>query len=772
MRICFWTGLRSMAMGVVILLAAAGARGEEPQRLTVEWLYSDAGKQAAAFASYAWLEDGTILLYDEQVPEAERTIESFDPATGERKRQFDAAAVLAELNQVLEPEEPLEELGWPYSLDRKAGRWAAYLFEGDLFVLELESSKLHRLTETEAEEKAARFSPDGRQLAFVREGDLYVFDLEEKAEKLLLSPSSGVTRLTLDGSKTLLNGTLSWVYWEEIFGRKDLGYWFSPDGGSIAYLQTDEAGVDEMHYVDFKPALPEVKRQRYPKVGSANPRVRVGVVDLESAETRWIDLGVYPYEYLVRVSWLPGGERLAVQTLDRQQTTLDLFLADAATGEVSHLLRETDEGWVNVHDDLHFLEDGKHFLWVSERSGYAHIYLFSMDGELVRQVTRGDWALRSSGGGPFWVRHAVVHVDEAGGWIYFTALEKSSIEKHLYRIRFDGSGMERLTGEDGSHGITMSPDGRFFLDAFSTIARRPSLDLHRAGGERLRTILEPQSDLTRSFGLEPPELLTIAAADGFEFPAQILRPDDFDPARRYPVILYVYGGPSAPSVANGWRSRSYFEHILADAGYVVMRVDNRSATAKSKKLENLIAHNGYGPGELADLLDAVKWLKAEPWADPERVGIWGWSGGGTFTLLAMTGSKEFRAGIAVAAVTDWRYYDTKWAEAIMKRPEDNPEGYEKVTIAKRAKDLHGRLLLVHGTYDDNVHPQNAWRFADGLVDAGILFDMMFYPMRKHGISDDEARVHLYKTMLEFWERNLGAESKNRSEQAPEKIRQR
>jgi dipeptidyl-peptidase-4 len=237
-------------------------------------------------------------------------------------------------------------------------------------------------------------------------------------------------------------------------------------------------------------------------------------------------------------------------------------------------------------------------------------------------------------------------------------------------------------------------------------------------------------------------------------PAELLKPKDFDPAKKYPVILNVYGGPSAPTVANAWRSSILFDQILLDKGFLVLQVDNRSATAISKKLENIILKDGYGTKELNDLLDAVTWLKKQAFVDPARVGIWGWSGGGTFTLLAMTHSQEFKAGIAVAAVTDWRYYDSFWAEAFMKKPQVNAEAYEKTSLVKSAKNLHGRLLLVHGTYDDNVHPQNAWSFIDELVKAGKMFDLMIYPMRKHGISDDPAQIHLFNRMVEFWTTNL------------------
>jgi dipeptidyl-peptidase-4 len=254
--------------------------------------------------------------------------------------------------------------------------------------------------------------------------------------------------------------------------------------------------------------------------------------------------------------------------------------------------------------------------------------------------------------------------------------------------------------------------------------------------------------------MRAPEHFSIRTSDGFEMPAQLLKPAGFQPWRRYPVIMHVYGGPAAPVVADAWPSRNYFDQVLLNHGYLVFRCDNRSATARSKALENGILHDAWGSGELADLLEAIGWLKSQPWVDPDRVGIWGWSGGGSFTLRAMTGSGEFRAGISVAPVTDWDYYDTIWTEAFMKRPQDNPEGYERTSIVRKAPELRGSLLIVHGTHDDNVHPQNTLHFVNELIRAGIQFEMMLYPGRKHGIRDAPARRHLYRKMLAFWQSNL------------------
>ena len=554
--------------------------------------------------------------------------------------------------------------------------------------------------------------------------------------------------MTFDGSETTLNGTVSWVYWEEIFGRQDIGYWWSDDSKALVFLQTDESLVTKMHYVDFKPAEPRLITQRYPKAGTDNPIVKLGVMEISNPRVKWVKLD--PYEYICRVKWHPDNKRFTVQTMNRAQTELNLFFIDRRTGKsLGQVLTETDEGWVNINDDLYFLESGD-FLWQSERDGYAHLYRFDNDGNLVNQVTKGSWALRSSGG-PFWLRQSVVNIDEINRHVYFTALEKSSVERHLYRIQFNGRAMERITKDDGVHKIGFSPNGNYYFDTYSNITTLPTLALYDRNGVQLHVISKPRLELLEGLNIQTPELFTIPTMDGFPMPAQILKPGNFNSNKKYPLIFHIYGGPSAPTVYNRWQGTSlFFDNMLLERGYLVVRFDHRYATAISKKLENRLTLMVSGPTEIVDIVDGVRWLKSQTYVDSNRVGIWGWSGGGSFTLNSMTNTKEFKAGISVAPVTDWHYYDTKWAEFAMKRPQDNPNGYERTSFVKTAKNLHGRLLLVHGTYDDNVHPQNSWHFIDELVKENIMFDMMFYPMRKHGIADDPARIHLFNKMIEFW----------------------
>ena len=678
-------------------------------------------------------------MLDNRRSPAEQTFEKLNPATGERRTIVDAVRALADLKRAVEG---VNALPWPLAFDG-AGKAALYIFKGDVFVLDLKTAHFRRLTSTPAEEASASFSPNGRRVAYVRSNDLYCFDLDTDRE----------TRLTRDGSETLLNGTLSWVYWEEVFGRRDIGYWWAPDSQAIAYLQSDDSAVDLSYFVDFVPFSPRVIRQRYARAGRANPRVRLGITELGHEGTTWIQINDKPFEYIVRARWLPDGSRLSLETMPRLQTELSLYVADRKTGSATRLLTETNPGWVNMTDDLYFFDDGQHFLWPSERDGYMHLYRYRIDGTLENQVTKGKWALASAGGVAFWVRQAIVGVDEKNGWIYFTALEQSSIERHLYRIHPDGSGFTRLSKEAGTHRISMSPDAQYFLDRYSDIRTLPALRLHASDGSVRQTLAAARPELLAPYDVQFPELFTIPADDGFAMPAEIMKPKDFRQDRKYPVVMFIYGGPAAPQVTNAWQGDMLWNQLLLDAGYVVVKVDNRSATGISKELENTVVKH-LGEAETPDLVAAARWVKKQSWADPARVGVWGWSYGGFMTLNVMTRSQEFKAGISVAPVVDWRYYDSKWTEGAMRTPQENPDGYERASLIPLAKQLHGRLLIVFGTYDDNVHPYNELSFIDALIAAQKKFDMMAYPMRKHGIADEAATLHLYSLMLDFWKANL------------------
>ena len=381
----------------------------------MDWIYSPESALITRLPSFNWLDNGKAIVYDTRKPAGERTFELFDPETGKTIPAMNSDKALESLkNQLGENTTPF--LSMPLAFT-PTGDKAVYLLNNDIFLLNMQDSKFVRLTNNRDEEKNIRFSPNGEFLAYVKANDLYTYDIKGGKE----------TRLTFDGSETILNGTLSWVYWEEIFGRTDIAYWWSDDSKAITYFQTDESQVGTIYFSDFEPATPRVIKQRYPKTGEPNPVVKVGIIEIDNPKTKWVDFKDFKYEYLIRVVWLPGSKQVSIQTLNRKQDQVDLFLADRKTGDIKHILKETDPGWVNIHDDLYFLKNGKEFLWASERTGYAHLYRYSIEGNLINPVTKGNWAVASSGGAAYWVRSSMSFVDENEGVVYFTGNEKITL---------------------------------------------------------------------------------------------------------------------------------------------------------------------------------------------------------------------------------------------------------------------------------------------------------------------------------------------------------
>ncbi len=726
---------------LVVLAPLVPAQDSKPP------LNREAASDPTLFQSFSlprvwWLSDESALIFDPSKPVAERQLERLDPGSGKRTPYMDVAKVKAAFAQSFsEDTPPLAPVPNQFTAD---GKRALYMAKGDIFVLDVSAATFTRVTNTPEVEKNVAFSPDGSRLAYVREKNLYSYDLSTKQERAITS----------DGGGTVLNATLSWVYWEEIFGRVDMGYWWSKDSKALAFLRTDESKVPLRQYVDFSPWSPTVTEQRYPKVGEKNPDVKVGIAEVTSGSTVWANIDPASYEYIIRVDWVPDNKRVLVRTMNRLQNKLDFRMVDRATGAASILLTDENEGWINMSDDLFFLKDGKHFIMSSERDGYEHLYRYTMQGKLVNQITKGSWSVRTSGGGAFWVRQAVSGIDEDNGWVYFTALEKSSIERHFYRIRMDGSKMSRLSTAEGTHAITMSPNGKYYFDRHSSVTVPPSLTLVETKSSKKTVLGAPNLGGFAKYDVVYPELLWIPMRDGFQVPASIVRPKNADPAKKYPVIVQVYGGPSAPTVSNAWGFDVVEANAMLHDGYITFKVDNRAATGISKTLENLLHKRTPGEIELNDLVDAVQWLKKQDGIDPDRFGITGWSGGGTNTLLAMTRSKEFKAGIAGGAVTDFRFYDSKWGEALMLTEAENKEGYDRVSLLQYAKDLNGKLMIIHGSHDDNVHIQNIWRFVDELIKADKLFELMVYPMRGHGVGDPAGRKHMQHLTWDFWKRNL------------------
>ncbi|HEV8383865.1 MAG TPA: DPP IV N-terminal domain-containing protein [Candidatus Acidoferrales bacterium] len=723
--------------------AAVPAQPAPRKALTVEriWGPGQPSLSGSLTQGLQWSPDGKLLSYTQrsgQGREAKTDIWVMDVASGERRVLLDSEKI----QSLVPPAAPTGGIGNQATglgrLSPQQYRWSpkddALLFiaQGNLYWFDLKTQAGKRLTSGKEAAEDPKFSPDGKMVSFVRGYDLWLVDIASGKE----------SRLTTDGKEELLNGKLDWVYPEELDIRT--GYWWSPDSTQIAFLQMDEHKVTQYPIVNFLTYTGETEEERYPKAGDANPVVRVGVISMGGGAPRWMDTGSETDMYLPRVNWLPDAKRLLIQRLNRAQNKLELLLTDVSTGKGQVILTEEDKHWINVHDNLYFFADGKRFLWSSERDGFRHLYLYDLSGKLLKQLTSGAWEVSG-----------VTRVDEQKSIVYFTATQKTVLESHLYRVGFDGGAPTRLTKEDGSHSINMSPGVAYYVDTWSTAMTPSRQELFRADGTRALVINENKVAELAEYGLSPVEFLKVRGADGTELNAAMIKPPDFDPSKKYPVLTNLYAGPHAPIVRNAWGGANFLWHqMMAQRGYIIFQVDNRSASAQGHVSE-VIIHRRFGETELADQLAGVAYLKSLPYVDGSRIGIWGWSYGGYMTCYAMLNAPDmYKAGFAGAPVTDWRQYDTIYTERYMSLPKNNAEGYKRSSPVTHAAKLKGKLLIAHGTGDDNVHYANTVQLMDEFIKAGKYPEVFFYPGRGHGISDSTARLHLFRKVTQFFLDNL------------------
>lgn len=716
--------LAAVAAGSAAL--AAPAEPVKPSRIG-DYFAPDAGGRRPSQA--AWSPDGKRLAYLWREPGEGRNegqaeaLWVLDLATGRRE-------VLLDPRKKDDVDFEIGEYAWS-----PEGDALLVVSQDDLYLYRPASRDLKRLTRTESKEEAPSFSPDGRRIAFVREFDLYVLD----------AAAGGETRLTHDGRKNaVLNGTNSWVYWEEIWDRDPQGYWWSPDGSRIAFYRFDEAAVGRYPVVNDSPLYPEVSWQVYPKAGEPNPAVKIGVVDVAKGSTVWLETGD-PEAYLARVDWTPDATAVAVQRLNRDQTRLDLLRCPATGGACAGLLAETWPTWVNLGRDFRFLPDGR-FLWGSERSGWRRLYLYSDEGREIRAVTPEGWAVTSLNA-----------LAGDGAWAVVTGFPTSDLlgplDRKVARVNLAGTGWEILTPEPGWHSAVVSPQTGAWVHSWSDVNTPAQSEVRPAGGGR-RIPLPSAPAVFDAASLPKWEIFTIPGPDGSRLPARMLKPAGFDPSRRYPVLMYHYSGPGSQVVSNAWSSTHGLWHkLMAQRGFAVLSVDNPSSVFFGKAGEDR-DHRRFGPAVLAGQLAGVDYLETLPWVDSSRLGLWGWSGGGANTLYCILNRPGvWKAAVAGAPVTDWKLYDTVWTERYLDRPQDNPEGYRDSSPLTHAGNLADRLLIIHGLADDNVHPQNTVVMSGELIKTGHAFEQAFYPGQKHGLRGASQR-HLYERMTEFFERAL------------------
>ena len=754
--------MKKLSLAIIAAFVFASTVNAQDKLLTIDDIYSpDMSKRVrfgGSLPQIRWAPNGKSLM---QIQNGK--LLRVEPVSGNSTPYFDTmqfvtAAARAGIGARLAQQ--IVDSG-AFTFD---GAEAKILFnhEGDIYLFDVATVATKRLTNTREEEMEADFSPDAKFVSFVRGNNLFVIDTAKGGEKQL-------TRDGKEGDKPIYNGYLDWVYEEELYGRGNKrGYWWSPDSTKIAFLRLDESPVSKFIITNDATQPQVVETMSYPKAGEPNPIVRIGIADVTKNSilpnagripkvgdklpptllrfgdnVKFADLSAYKPEDLLiaRVQWSRDSGVVVFQALNREQTYMDLVGFDIK-GKTEKALQETTPAWVETYDNGIELAD-KTFLWQSARNGWRHIYHIDGRGKVIKQLTNGKWEIRDVHG-----------VDEKNGWVYFSGTKDSHIAVNAYRVSLQGGEPQRLTQGAGTHQVSFNKDFTHFIDVVSDALTPPSMRLMRADGSLERVIAENRVDVLKQYQLSNVEFLKVPTRDGFEMEAMMIKPPNFDPSKKYPVFQFTYSGPHAPSVANRWLgNRGMWFQLLAQKGYIVWVCDNRSASGKGEESVWPIYKRMYEL-ELRDLEDGVNYLKSTGYVDASRIALHGWSYGGSMTSYAMNHSKAWKVGIAGGTGTDWRNYDSIYTERYMMTPQNNPDGYNRTSIVKSAAGLTGKLLLIHGLIDDNVHMQNTTQYIYELQKLGKQFDMMIYPTQRHGITDPRQAHHMYTLMTDYILKNL------------------
>jgi len=720
---------------------ATGNSQKKP--LTLESIFAEGGITGRSPETVKWSPDNTKVSFVQRDNSGEHgELWYVDAATGEKKVLVSESklAMLAPPSNKITDEREKERVTRYHVAEYSWAPDSKHLLfdsQGQLWLYNLENGTAVQFTSAPEKSEDPKFSPDGTHLAYLRKHNLYIRPVSGKGEK----------QLTKDNDENLLDGEVDWVYAEELGVRSN--YFWSPDNKEIVFLQMDENQVPTYPITDWLPTHPKVDMEKYPKAGDTNPSVRLGVVGASGGKVKWISLTKETDIYIPRFGWLRDG-MLWAEVLDRIQDTMELYFVDAHSGSSRKVLTETSpDAWVNVNDDFRVLKSWDRFLWSSWRDGHTHLYVYSFDkqhllaadAKLERQLEQGNYEVLGVEG-----------VDEDSGTVFFTANKDDPRQTKVYGVKLDGSGFHEVMPGEGTHKVTFADNGKALVDNYSSVLTPPSFavcNLERS----CHKFWEPRS--VADYDLTAPRYLEFKADDGATLYGQLLLPPEGRTSAKIPVIVSVYGGPAGQLVRNAWGGTTeLFHEFLARRGFAIFSVDNRGTPNRGRTFSTAIRKE-FGAIELKDQLTALNSLFAQyPQLDKERVAVWGWSYGGSMTLYSMTHSEAFKAGVAVAPVTDWRNYDSIYTERYMGLPKQDAKAYDDSSIPKAAGNMHGALLLVHGTSDDNVHLQNSIQMVDALIKAGKQFRLMFYPNKTHSISGPEARTQLFHMMQEHFEREL------------------
>ncbi len=702
------------------------------KELTLEDIFSSSKFNIKTLKNVTWLRSGKAFLYLQTDTSTKQTdIWKYDIKTGKREIFINAAkldtqgSIFRIENYILSRDD--SKILFTGILPARAIKSG-----GNIFLYDLKTKNFYQLTDTESEQVNIKFSPDGKYVGFVRDNNIFIIDTEKFQE----------TQLTFDGNKHILNGKFDWVY-EEEWSIID-GWSWSEDSKYIAFWQLDENQVPEFPIINYANDPPEIKKIRYPKAGQKNSIVKIGVINIKTKEIKWFDIGSEEDIYIPRIFWIPKSNKLAIFKVNRLQNKLEILEADPITSKTKKLMEENSDTWLDVEQSNYFFLNDGSFIYTSEKDGYNHIYITTFSNKIgSRQITKGEFDVVK-----------ILTIDEKKKIIYFTSTEKSPLERHLYQVYFNGKGFKRVTQESGTHTINISPNFEYYIDTYSNANSIPKVILYSIDGKLIRTIENNDIPAFDEYKLSKKEFFKFRTSDNVELNGWIIKPVDFDPQKKYPVLIYVYGGPGSQTVFDQWDRNNLWYTLLTQKGYIIVSVDGRGTGARGTNFRKIVYKN-LGKWETHDQIEAAKYLANLSYIDKSRIGIWGWSYGGYMALMSiLLGNEIFKTAIAVAPVTDWKYYDTIYTERYMQTPELNPDGYKESSVLSYVDYLRGKLLVIHGTDDDNVHWQNTISLVNALQKNNKQFLTMFYPGKDHSISGGITRLHLYALMTNFILENL------------------
>jgi len=725
--------MRVVASRLVLLMLLARPLAAQGPELSVHSIFGTRGF-ASDLVDLQWMGDGAYTVLDDSA--GQTNLYRVDAVSGTR-------TVLLQGEDLVPSgaRDPIDVEGYQFSKDgtklvifTNSARVWRQRTKGTFFVWDFAARKLLPVSTKPGFQMFAKLSPDGRLIAFARDNNIFVTDLTTGVE----------TALTSDGGENIINGTTDWVYEEEL-DLRDAFRW-SPDGKRIAYWRFDQTAVRPFYMIDADSLYPVLVPVRYPKAGTPNSKVQIGVVELATSRTTWVDLGANADILVAAMDFADSPAEIWLTRLNRNQSRLELLLADARTGASRVIMTDSDSAWVEYAHRPIWFDGGKQFLFESERDGYAHVYLYTRAGALVRRVTTGNWDV------------ATVHgIDAKARVMYFTGTIDGPLTRSLLRIGLDGKGLTRISKEPGTHSVEFDSTRQLYVDLYSRAGVPPVQVLRRADGTAVRTIADNQvlAGKIAALSLTPPEFMKVRVADGTELNAFVIKPRNFDPSKKYPLLMWTYGGPGSQTVLDAWGGAYYlwFQKLARD-GYLVASVDNRGTGGRGAQFKRM-SYLHLGRFESADQIAAARHFGGLPYVDAARIGLWGWSYGGYVAARTIfVGGSVFKAAIAVAPVADWRFYDTIYTERYMLTPAENPDGYNESSSMAHADSLKGRLLLVHGTGDDNVHFQNTIRLVQRLERANKQFDMRIYPNKTHSISGGNTSENVFGLLTEWLQKNL------------------